>query len=70
MIPPPECFERKCKYYLGIDQPDGTELSERPICPAFPDGIPDEIAYGEDKHTSVRSDQKGTFVFKKGLPNK
>lgn len=39
-------------------------------CLAFPDGIPDAIAYGDDKHTSVRSDQKGTFVFKKGAPNK
>lgn len=63
MILPPLCYERKCKHYLGIDQPDGTEITERPICPAFPDGIPDAIAYGNDKHASVWPDQKGTFIF-------
>lgn len=65
MIAEPMCSIRKCRYFLGVNQPDGTELTETVICPAFPDGIPDEIAYGSDKHTSVRPDQKGTFVFKK-----
>jgi len=66
MITPPKCFDRGCVHYLGIWQPDGTELTERPVCLAFPEEIPDEIAYGPDKHTSVAPDQKGTLVFKKG----
>jgi hypothetical protein len=70
MLSEPHCSQRKCRYFLGVDQPDGTEMTERPYCPAFPDGIPFEIAYGSDKHASVRSDQKGTFVFKKGTPTK
>jgi hypothetical protein len=31
-------------------QPDGTEMSEKNACKAFPDGIPNVIAYGEDLH--------------------
>ena len=66
MILPPACYERKCLHYLGINQPDGTEASEHPYCPAFPDGIPEEIVNGSDSHTSVRSDQTGTFVYIQG----
>lgn len=45
---PPRCWERGCKHFIGVDQPDGPELSERVVCTAFPNGIPDEIAYGEN----------------------
>lgn len=65
MIAPPKCWERKCIYYQGIDQPDGTEMSERPVCFAFPKGIPDEIAYGEDKHNKIKEDQVGNYIYKK-----
>jgi hypothetical protein len=65
MILPPICYERKCKHYLGIAQPDGTELSERPVCEAFPDQIPDEIAYGKNKHLTVHPDQANDIVFEK-----
>ncbi len=63
MILPPKCFERKCRHYEGIIQPDGTEVGERPACPAFPDGIPDNIAYGNDPHSRVHPDQVGAFIF-------
>jgi len=64
-IAPPACFERKCKFYLGIIQPDGEETSERPACLAFPDGIPDEIAYGRNKHLKKHKDQENDIVFEK-----
>jgi hypothetical protein len=34
-----QCQERKCKWFLGEDR-----------CLAFPEGIPNEIAYGNHKH--------------------
>ena len=45
-----KCFDRKCKHFIGIKQPDGTELSERYVCKAFPKGIPAEIYLGENLH--------------------
>lgn len=50
MIDEPECHKRSCKHFIGVSQPDGTEISERVVCMAFPDGIPVEIAYGTNKH--------------------
>lgn len=35
-------------------------------CDAFPDGIPDEIAQGENQHTEPLPDQKNKIVFEKG----
>ncbi len=50
MIVVSNCYNRKCKHFEGIIQPDGTEMTERAVCKAFPNGIPDEIAYGNNKH--------------------
>lgn len=50
MLPPLNCAERGCKHYQGVKQPDGTELSEFEYCDAFPDGIPSDIAYGDNAH--------------------
>lgn len=63
MILPPKCFKRKCIHYGGVKQPDGTEMNEFVYCDAYPCGIPSEIAYGNDKHLTVRSDQKNNIVF-------
>lgn len=63
MINEPKCFTRNCKHYIGIDQPDGTEMTERNICSAYPEGIPDDIAYGNDKHFEVRDDQDNDIVY-------
>ena len=53
-----QCRQRKCKHYRGVVQPDGTEMSERVVCAAFPTGIPDEIAYGGNPHqTPFEGDQ-------------
>lgn len=55
----PNCFTRECKHLIGVDQPDGTEGTERVICAAFPKGIPDEIAYGPNLHTKPYAGDKG-----------
>jgi hypothetical protein len=65
MIQEPNCFKRKCKHNPRVYQPDGTELTERVICDAFPDQIPDEIAYGKNKHLAVHPDQDNDIVFEK-----
>jgi len=51
MLQEPKCFIRKCKHYLGVIQPDGTEMTETNYCEAFPENIPNEIAYGNNSHT-------------------
>jgi hypothetical protein len=61
-----KCYERHCKHYLGISQPDGTEMTERHYCTAFPDRIPDEIAYGDNEHLKSEKDQGNDIVFEKG----
>ena len=65
MLEEPKCWIRKCKYYLGIIQPDGTEKTEVNNCEAFPDGIPEEIAYGNNKHLKVLPNQKNDVIYEK-----
>jgi len=67
MILEPNCSKRRCRHYIGIAQPDGTEKSERPVCEAYPEMIPNDIAYGHDKHLKVRPDQKNDIVYEKEL---
>jgi len=50
MLAEPKCFERKCKYFIGVKWLGDEEISEVCICEAFPDGIPDDITYGKNKH--------------------
>jgi len=63
MIAIPKCKIRKCINFNGIVQPDGTELTERVVCDAYPAGIPNDIAYGDDLHLQVRDDQNNDIVF-------
>ena len=35
----------------------------KPSCNAFPDGIPDEILFGENDHTKPLQEQKNDIVF-------
>lgn len=65
MLLEPNCFKRHCKHFTGVSQPDGTELSERVVCKAFPDIIPDEIAYGSNLHLKPLPDQKNKIVYEK-----
>ena len=65
MLEEPKCWIRKCKYYLGVIQPDGTEATEVNNCEAFPDGIPEEITYGDNKHLKVLPNQKNDIIYEK-----
>jgi hypothetical protein len=65
MILEPNCNKRNCRHYKGVEQPDGTEKSERCICSAFPEGIPDSIAYGDNKHLRPLPSQGNTVVFER-----
>lgn len=54
MLATPKCWKRDCKHYIGVKQDKGKdgeydEGTERNVCKYFPDGIPDEIAYGKRK---------------------
>ena len=49
-LPPSRCFERRCKHYLGVVWLGEDESSEEVHCEAFLQGIPDEIAYGDNLH--------------------
>ena len=74
LLETPKCYERQCRYFIGVSQPDGTELSERVICAAFPDGIPGEISYGDNLHLRPYPGdhgiqyEKGQFVIDKQAP--
>ena len=65
MLQEPNCFKRNCKHYTGVIQPDGTEMTETNACKAFPDGIPIEIAYGDNKHLKPLKNQKNDIVYEK-----
>jgi len=63
MLAEPRCWTRKCKHYIGVIQPDGTELTEMNSCKAFPDHIPVEIAYGDNRHRKPLSNQGNEIIF-------
>jgi len=65
MLETPRCFTRSCKHYTGVYQPDETEMTERNVCEAFPEQIPDEIAYGNNLHLKPLKDQSNTIVYEK-----
>ena len=50
MLIEPKCFGRGCIFFKGVEQSDGTEMTEKNVCFAFPDGIPLEIQNGENPH--------------------
>jgi len=65
MLAEPTCFTRECKNYIGVKQDKDGEMNERNVCKAFPDGIPAEIAYGDNLHAIPLPEQKGDFVYEK-----
>ncbi len=64
MIAEPNCHKRKCKHFIGVKS-DGLELNERVYCEAFPDKIPDKIAYGNNKHIIPLKNQENNIVYQK-----
>ncbi|MDD5053428.1 MAG: hypothetical protein PHO27_11905 [Sulfuricurvum sp.] len=65
MLGEPKCYTRECKHFTGVKQDNEDEATERVICEAFPDGIPDEIAYGDNLHSKKFPSQKNDIVFEK-----
>jgi hypothetical protein len=65
MMQEPNCSKRNCVHFLGARQPDGTEESEYLYCLAFPDGIPREIAHGDNKHLSPLGGQGNSIVYER-----
>lgn len=65
MLLTPNVYIRKCIHFIGVDQHDKTEISERVICESFPGGIPDEIAYGDNLHLQPLLNQGNDIVFEK-----
>lgn len=61
----PKCYTRKCIHLIGMLQTDEEESTEVPNCLAFPNGIPDEIAYGDNLHIHKFKGQAGKFVYEK-----
>jgi len=68
MLSESKCSKRNCKYYQGIKNPtsDGefNESKEFHYCKAFPNGIPDEIAYGDNDHTTPFDGDNGIMYEK------
>jgi len=58
MINEPQCWIRKCKFFIGVKN-EGGEKNECVVCKAFPNGIPDEIAYGDNLHLEVYPGDNG-----------
>jgi hypothetical protein len=68
MLAPSTCEKRGCKWLDGVVQPDGTEMTEAWRCPAFPEGIPADIAFGTNAHTTRDRRQTGDQTFEQGEP--
>lgn len=62
MMREPKCWTRACAHFIGVRN-DGDETTERVCCEAYPDGIPNEIAYGNDQHLELRGDEVRDLVF-------
>jgi hypothetical protein len=60
----PNCSKRNCIFFQGVKN-DGDETTERVFCTAFLDGIPAEIAYGDNPHTTSFPGDGG-ILFKEG----
>ncbi len=62
MIIEPKCYTRKCIHFIGVNEVEEEE-DQKVICEAFPEGIPAEIAYGNNKHLKPLAGQINEIVF-------
>lgn len=64
MIPVPSyCMD--CVWFKGKQVGDCSTVDEYWICPAFPNGIPPNIAHGRRSHGRVVKGHTGDYVFLK-----
>jgi len=66
----PECYKRQCIHFIGVKTIE-EETEEHPeidvnYCEAFPAGIPDDIAYGDNLHLKPVDNQGNDIVYEKG----
>jgi hypothetical protein len=60
----PRCSKRNCIHYQGVEEfIEGDPLSQNHICDAFPNGIPEEISYGDNLHLKPLENQENEIVF-------
>jgi|APSaa5957512576_1039674.scaffolds.fasta_scaffold120116_2 hypothetical protein len=67
------CFERNCVHLLGVRDAPNAPKGEREelgaydvtFCNAFSEGIPVEIAYGDNLHHTPLENQGNDIVFEK-----
>ena len=59
MLEAPKCGIRECKHFQGMSEPIEGEEDGVFVCAAFPEGIPDEIVFGSNKHTSPYTGDNG-----------
>ncbi len=65
-IEEPNCHKRKCVHYNWMKAfVEEKEVFARHICTAFPDGIPDIISYGDEKHLKPLKNQGNDIIYKK-----
>lgn len=65
MLAEPRCFIRNCVHYRGATWFGDEEETENNFCNAFPEGIPEEIAYGDNLHLQPLKNQKNDITFEK-----
>lgn len=63
MLAEPSCWARRCKHFIGVQEEE--EENQKVVCKAFPDGIPDEIAYGNNKHLTPLPRQTNNIVYER-----
>lgn len=61
----PRCLQRNCIQFQGATWLGRTEKSEVVFCNAFPEGIPNDIAYGDNLHLAPIKKQGNTITFEK-----
>jgi len=67
MLAVPECWNRECIHLIGVKQDNEDELTERHVCKAFPDGIPNEIVSGKNLHLEPYEGDHG-IQYDAGIP--
>jgi len=55
----------RCKWFEGDSIGSCTTEEEYHVCPAFPKGIPWNIALGSRKHDRILAEQEGDYIFVK-----
>lgn len=58
-----KCYKRGCKHWDGFKKVAPDVIAN--VCDAFPNGIPDQIAFGQNKHLKPLEGQPNDIVFEK-----